>query len=222
MNSFLDYAQSTDLYRALCQCGASGDGNLLERTDEPTAAAQIEFLRWAFQLSTPKVVLETGTNKGLFGYLLSLIGRGITLHTFDCDPRSAEAVALLNRSQKNVQAQFYAGDSRETVRSFSKRVDFAWVDGGHDGAIALSDLLNCYRLRVPYVAVDDTAFPSVAGAVEYLIGHAPYELIGNPFRSQDRRGALLLRLDEEVSSPAASEGVPASEMSAHSFSVLQS
>lgn len=221
MNSFLDYARSTELYRALCQCGAGGDGNLLERTDEPTAAAQTEFLRWAFQMSNPKVVLETGTNKGLFGYLLSLIGRGITMHTFDCDARSAEAVALLNRSQGNVRAKFYAGDSRETLRSFSEWVDFAWIDGGHDGAIALSDLLHCYRLRIPYVAVDDTAFPSVAGAVEYLVGHAPYDLIENPFRSQDRRGALLLRLNEKVPLSAVSGGVPASEMSASSF-VLQS
>ena len=197
MHPFLEFARSTDLYRALCAREAGGDGNLLERTDESTAAAQTEFLRWAFQQAAPQVVLETGTNKGLFAYLLSLIGHGLTLHTFDCDPRSAEAMSLLNRSQKNVHAHFYAGDSRETLRAFSERVDFAWIDGGHDWSIALSDLMHCYRLRIPFVAVDDTAFTSVTEAVAYLRQHTPYELIENPFRKQDRRGALLLRLPEE-------------------------
>lgn len=221
MHPFLEFARSTDLYRSLCQRDAGGDGNLLERTDEQTAAAQLEFLRWAFQLSAPQIVLETGTNKGLFAYLLSLIGSGITLYTFDCDPRSAESVALLNRSQSRVRAHFYPGDSRETLRAFSERADFAWIDGGHDWSIALSDLLHCYRLRIPYVAVDDTAFPSVAEAVTYVVEHTPYEQLPNPFRKDDRRGALLLQLNEARPPSPSSEFSPACEMSAGSFTVLQ-
>ena len=60
-----------------------------------------EFLRWALHLAKPNVVIETGTNKGFFGYLLSLLLQNVTLHTFDIKATAARP-SLLNEGQKNV------------------------------------------------------------------------------------------------------------------------
>lgn len=197
MGLFLDHARSTDLYRSLCQVFESPDGNLLEQTEDRLAEAQTEFLRWALHEAQPSVIIETGTNKGLFSYFVSLVARGVTIHTFDRDPRAGEAVELVNRSQQNVRCVFHDGDTRQTLGDFGVAAEFAWIDGGHDADIPLSDLMACYRLRVPYVAADDTAYPTVREAVEYLTRHTPYTVAGNPFREHDRRQALLLRLPPE-------------------------
>ena len=59
MSLFLEYARSTDLYRALCHVFVSQDGNLLEQTNMIIAEAQTEFLRWALCLARPSVIIET-------------------------------------------------------------------------------------------------------------------------------------------------------------------
>ena len=196
MSLFLEYARSTDLYRSLCAVFPSDDGNLLEQTNDRIAAAQTEFLRWALHQADPKVILETGTNKGMFIYFVSLVARGVTIHTFDTDPRSAQAVELINRAQQNVAAVFHEGDTRQTLKELNVSPQFAWIDGGHEADIPLNDLMQCFRLRIPYVAVDDTAYPTVHGAVQYMLENTPYEALGNPFAHHDRRKALLLHLGD--------------------------
>lgn len=196
MALFLEYARSTNLFRELCQQFVSPDGNLLESTDDRTAEAQVEFLRWAIHLAQPQAIIETGTNKGFFGYFLSLIADGVVLHTFDLNPQAEKAVRVLNEKQTRVTCVFYPGDSRVALPRLNIAVQFAWIDGGHDEDIPLVDLLECYRLRVPWVAVDDTVFPAVRKAVEHLVSHMPYTIVPNPFSAFDRRQAILLRLDE--------------------------
>lgn len=196
MSLFLTRARSTELYRRLCAVPGTEDGNLLERTDDSLAEAQVEFLRWVLQSAVPSTVLETGTNKGLFGYLLSLIGKPLKLRTFDLDPRAAQAVDILNNGQSVVKAEFRAGDTRKTLAELQEPADFAWIDGGHASDIPMSDLLNCYRLRVPWIAVDDSVYPGVAAAIEYMLGHTPYESVENPYATNDRRKAVLLRLQQ--------------------------
>jgi hypothetical protein len=198
MSLFVDHARATALYRQLCRVPATDDGNLLEHTDDKIAEAQTEFLRWALQLARPKVLLETGTQKALFGYVVSLLLRDVVLHTLDCHPGAAQAVSVLNAGQGNVTCVLHAGDSRVTFPGLSVPAAFAWLDGSTQHEIVLSDLLQCYRLRVPYVAVDDTAYLSVRKAVDYTLDHFPYAIIENPFRENDRRGAMLLHLPERA------------------------
>src|SRR5262245_33654925 len=112
MSLFLEYARSQSLYKALCDAVASDDGNLLERTDLKTAEAQIEFLRWALEYARPSTIIETGTNKGMFSYFISLVLRNVTIHTFDTERQCAHAVELLNQGQSNVVAVFHHGDTR--------------------------------------------------------------------------------------------------------------
>jgi hypothetical protein len=62
---------------------------------------------------------ETGTNKGMFLYFLSLVCRNVTIHTFDSDPRCRRAVDLVNQAQRNVAAVFHEGDTRQTLRELN-------------------------------------------------------------------------------------------------------
>jgi hypothetical protein len=196
MSLFLEYARSQQLYKALCGVLESEDGNLLERTDMKTAEAQTEFLRWALNVVRPTTILEIGTNKGMFIYFVSVVARDVTIHTFDIDPACARAVDLLNSGQSNVVAVFHEGDTRATLRDAEIEAQFAWLDGGQQGDTPLNDLMQCFRLRVPYVAIDDSAFPVVQTAIDYVQQHTPYRTVGNPFLKEDRRRAVLLGLSE--------------------------
>jgi hypothetical protein len=193
MSVFLQYARSTELYRQLCAVPATDDGNLLERTSLEVGEAQIEFMRWALHLARPRSIWETGTNKGMFAYLVSLLLQDVVVHTCDTHPGSAQAIDLLNASQRRIRCVFYPGDSLQTLRRLDVRPDFAWLDGGMATDVVLGDLLQCYRLGVPYLAVDDTTFPSVRTAVDYFVEQLPYAVVHNPFAAADQRKAVLLQ-----------------------------
>ena len=194
MHHFLNYARSTSLYRELCELFDAKDGNLLDQTNDEIASSQIEFIRWAIHLAAPRLILETGTNKGFFSYLLSLICRDVVIYTFDTDPRSARAVELINSRQNNIRAIFTVGDTRQTLQTFNVPAQFAWIDGGHSEDIPINDLTNCLRLRIQHVAIDDTVLPDVSAAVQQMVAKTPYRLLHNPFAQHDRRRAVLMQL----------------------------
>ncbi|MDT7604174.1 MAG: hypothetical protein QOF61_2171, partial [Acidobacteriota bacterium] len=194
--AFVEHLRNSELFRQLADTYETNEGNILERADQRTTAAQVEAIRLALRLARPRRVLETGTNKSLFGYLLSHLACGVTLYTFDGDPRAARGVELLNDGQTNVRSMFTLGDTKETLADFAEeQIDLAWIDGGNDSATALSDLRHAARLRVPLVAVDDArTMPEVARAVEHVLAESDdYESLPNPFYSHDERGIVFLR-----------------------------
>jgi hypothetical protein len=134
-----------ELFRRLAASYDTVEGNLLERADEATHAAQIETLRAELNWLGARRFLETGTNKCMFGYVLSQSVRDGLLYTFDGDPRSARAVETLRNAQQEVRLEFTLGDTKSTLREFSEPVDLAWIDGGHDLDTALSDLNHAMR-----------------------------------------------------------------------------
>ena len=106
----------------------------------------------------------------------------------------AAASRQSNAGQANVSCVFYEGDSRDTLTGLETPVQFAWIDGGHDTPSVRSDLQHCRRLRVPFVALDDTAYPTVRAALDDFLRQTAYTLVPNPYGDQDRRQAVLLRL----------------------------
>ncbi len=197
------------LYRQLTEVFSTPEGNLLEVTDYATAQAQIDFFRYALLKSRPRKVMETGTNKGLFGFaLFHLISEEalppVRLYTFDINEKSAECIRLLNQSQNVVRSQFFHGDTKQTLLHFHEpNIDLAWIDGGHDDATAYSDLSHAIRLGIPYIAVDDIktfpyspddpGAPHLAAVVSRILQeHPKYKQIPNPFYDRDSRGAILL------------------------------
>jgi hypothetical protein len=196
---FLDYLRGTDTYKQLCAVHDSNEGNTLEIIDDATAEAQIEFHRWALALvraENPEgiEVLEIGTNKGMFGLLLLHVDPLAGLYTMDINPRAGDAARELNHSGLDVE--FERGDSAVLLQELTVSrgyFNYAWVDGDHREEPALADLMGCDRLKIPFVAVDDTAYDSVASAVASWLSKAPYEEIPNPFIPADARQARLYR-----------------------------
>lgn len=193
---FVEHLRRQELFLRLAATYETVEGNMLERADARTTAAQVEAIRYALRLARPRAVLETGTNKSLFGYVLSQLARDITLHTFDGDPRAAPGVELLNAGQSRVRSVFTLGDTKETLaRLDAEDIGLAWIDGGHDEATAASDLGHAARLGVPLIAADDArTMPEVSRAVERLLAERDdYEPFPNPFYRHDARGIVFLR-----------------------------
>ncbi len=193
---FVEHLRRQELFHQLAATYETVEGNLLERAGARTTAAQIEAVRYALRLARPTAVLETGTNKSLFGYVLSQLARGLTLYTFDNDSRAARGVAILDAAQSNLRSDFALGDTKQTLADFNvEGIGLAWIDGGRDEATALDDLRHAARLRVPLVAIDDArTMPEVARAVERLLGERDdYEPLPNPFYQHDERGIVFLR-----------------------------
>jgi hypothetical protein len=192
---FDNYLRAQPLFTQLSRTYQSVEGNLLERGDALTIEAQIEALRWAIHLAEPRNILETGTNKSMFGFFLSHVLPRATLYTFDGDPCCAAGVELMNGAQSAVQSIFTLGDTKQTLVLFhGVAIGFAWIDGGHDQSTAFSDIKRAMDLRVPLIAVDDTkAMPQVAKAVERAILDCPeYAQLSNPFWQHDARGISFI------------------------------
>ena len=187
----------------------STEGNLLELTDANTCTIQVEtiakYLRpatrrcynqWEGSItaeSRPLLrVVETGTNKGMFGLLLhSLIPHQFHLTTYGDEQASAEAVRLL--AADGVQAQFVHGNSVETFTKDNDPYDFAWIDGGHDYDVAVSDLQHAMELGIPYILVDDAKLHSVDAAISTALNsHPTYRRTQNPLWDLDPRGIAIL------------------------------
>jgi predicted O-methyltransferase YrrM len=193
---FVDYLRDQELYQQLANSYDTVEGNLLERADARTTAAQIEALRYAIRLAQPRSVLETGTGKSMFGYVLSHLVHGVTLYTFDGDPRCVPGVALLNAAQTNIQAKITFGDTKQTLSTFNvPGIGLAWIDGGHDEATVLNDIQQAIRLDIPLIAIDDArTMPEVASAINHALNaHSTYVRLENPFYDHDTRGIMFLR-----------------------------
>ena len=193
--AFVDDLRRQGLFQSLAASYDTVEGNLLERASDPTPAAQIETLRAELNWLGARKFLETGTNKCMFGYVLSRLVQDASLFTFDGDPRSARAVEILQTSQQEVRVQFTLGDTKSTLREFREPVDLAWIDGGHDLDTALSDVNQAMRLGARSILVDDTkSMPEVAVAVrQALDAHPEYQRVKTQLSQFDSRGVAVLR-----------------------------
>ncbi len=140
------------LYSALIASVRSSEGNTLEGDDE-RAALRLGTIIRMLDIAKPSSVIETGTNKGLFGFILHALHPGASLCTFDTDPESANAADLLREAGLNIT--FTLGDTRNTFSAWQGTADFAWIDGGHWGGVCASDIRNAMRLSVPVILADD-------------------------------------------------------------------
>lgn len=195
--SFVHYLRGQELYGQLAGSYETVEGTLLERADDPTTASQIEAVRYAVEMTRPRRVLETGTCKSFFGYVLSQMVHGVELYTFDHDPSCLTGVNLLNAAQNNVNSVFTLGDSKQTLSLFTRDgIGLALIDGGLDESTVLSDIENAMRLGITLILCDDTrTMPEVSKAVDCALhNHKTYERISNPYYRHDARGiAYLLR-----------------------------
>lgn len=199
----IDRLLADPLYARMIAAVDSDEGNLLERTTRQEAAAQVAIITYALSLlpHPPAVVIEVGTNKALFGLLLThmLPPHHPWLYlTCDVNPESSAAVALLDRSDRNVRGVFWHGDSREALPSMLAALDappdLAWVDGEHTEAATLAALRDLDAAGCPLILVDDViAISQVHDAVTAFLGEAPYARLDSMLPEQQRGVAMLVR-----------------------------
>lgn len=170
------------------------EGCLFDEMDSLRVRTQVNFIASIIKKSNAKRALETGTHKAMFCYLLYLCDNAMSVDTFGNLAQSQIAVDILNKKFGQF-IKYHLGDSRQTLGEFDPqyRIDFAWVDGGHNYDVCLSDLNNCARLKIPHLAVDDYKWNAdVKKAVGEFVNSCGYELvdISNP---ADYRGIVYLR-----------------------------
>ena len=166
-------SQLHDLFMQDVGCTFLGWANNLE------AALQIRFHEECLQIVNPKYVLETGTHKALYSYLLKINLPNVMVHTFGIDEESQKCVNLLNNHFKENFITFHLGDSKEILSGFLTNISFdlAWIDGDHNYEGAYLDLVNCARLNIHNILIDDVDSPSVEHALAiFLKEHSQYQL----------------------------------------------
>lgn len=199
----IDRLLADPLYARLIAAVDSGEGNLLERTTRQEAAAQVATIAYALAIlpNPPAVVVEVGANKALFGLLLTHL---LPPHhpwlylTCDVNPESGQAVALLDRADRNVRGVYWHGDSRETLPQMLAALDgppdLAWVDGEHTEAATLAALRDLAASGCPLILVDDvSAIAQVQDAVTAFLAEAPYDRLECALPGQQRGIAILVR-----------------------------
>jgi len=139
---------------------------------------QINYLASIIKGGRVKRILETGTHNAMFCYLAYLCNSSVAIDTFGNLPESREAVNILN-NKYGAYISYHLGDTRQTLSSFSPdyQIDFAWIDGGHLFEVCSSDLLNCARLGIPSITVDDYKWNGeVKQAVDEFSGRCGYSI----------------------------------------------
>ena len=180
------------IYQKLLNSSNSTEGGFLYDQSENGRLSQFSLMLNILNAIKPKKILETGTQKYLFTYFLSNFIEGFELDTFDHSDVCLKSWEIINEKVPNVK--FHCGDSRETLSEFNKdNIDLAWVDGGHDYSVCLSDIKNCIRLKIPYILVDDSRMQSVWDAIVDAIKNELYHVVKNPYWETDNRGITVLR-----------------------------
>lgn len=213
MTLFVQYLRQQEPYKILSNMPHGVEGNLLEIVDNDLSSeSQIEFIRYMVKLAGyPEVVIETGTNKGYFSYILSEIypdNIDLYIYTFDTMPQSEECIKVLDtyfdNTSKSIYLNFFLGDSKQTLsdvvtqsldnnHSDLRYCGFAWIDGGHDIPTASYDLNNMLRLGVRYIGVDDCNIPELRKLVTDFALDNRYSLVENPFPYDQRQAVLLVK-----------------------------
>jgi hypothetical protein len=188
-----------ELLEKLKTLSSSGEGNLiLYPGTEQDKESQVSFLQKYLKKINPSVVLETGTNFGCFSILVKETLPNTKVITFGIDEWSKSAIDTIHEHYDNEFIKFIHGDSVQTFTSYetSSDIDMAWIDGGHQYGVCMSDLINCDRLKIENIFVDDySLLGDVTRAVNEFCDNdnTPYSLIET---SEDARSIAYIKRNE--------------------------
>ena len=175
------------------------EGALFCNQNKEGMKIQQSFIEQAVRELKPRHVIEIGTNKAYFDYFLLTIDEEIMIDTFDIAQVFGQNVDILN-SLFNFKVKFHFGDSKKTFSKFGAdyQVDLAFVDGAHDYAHCVSDLLNCERLEIPYILVDDCKLiEDVLKATKEMVDKFGWKFVAKTNEEDDRGMVLMKRGQDE-------------------------
>ena len=170
------------------------EGCLLDKVNDLRTRSQVNFLVSILKQINAKKILEIGTHKAMFCYVVHLCDDSVTIDTFGNLTESQKAVDILNHKYGEY-IHYHLGDSKHTLKDFAPnyKIDFSWVDGGHHYEVCMSDLVNCDRLGILDIAVDDYKWSNdVKKAVNEFVGKYNY-LIAGISNLIDYRGIVHLK-----------------------------
>lgn len=156
------------------------EGCLLDKVNDLRTRTQVNFFVSILKQINAKKILEFGTHKAMFCYVVHLYCNSIAIDTFGNLPDSQKAVDILNRKYGEY-IHYHFGNSKQTLKDFSPnyQIDFAWVDGSHHYEVCMSDLVNCDRLKILNIAVDDYNWSNdVKKAVAEFVEKYNYSIAG--------------------------------------------
>lgn len=168
-------------------------GCLLDASNDLRVRTQVNFLASILKKTKAKKILETGTHRAMFCYIAYLCDNKIAIDTFGNLAGSQIGVDILNQKH-GFYSYYHLGDSKQTLTNFypDYQIDFAWIDGGHSFEDCTSDLVNCARLGIPSIAVDDYKWAnSINKAVNNFTEKYTYK-IASISNLADYRGIVLL------------------------------
>lgn len=185
---------SDPMYSRLMTSSPSTEGGFICDQTENGRLSQFSLVLNILNATKPKHIIETGTHKYLFSYFLSNFIEGFKLDTFDHSDICLKSWEIINERVPDIK--FHCGDSRERLSEFkAKDIDLAWIDGGHDYTTCYTDLMNCSRLKIPYILVDDSKnITTVSEAIKnFLAEYENYYVVKNPYWDHDDRGITVIR-----------------------------
>lgn len=163
--------------------------------EESMMYTQLNFIVDCLKEIKPTTILETGTNKANFVFLVKTIIKDCAIYTFDIDDWCNDKINLVKNYFNVNDIFFIKGDTRQTLFDISLKTikfDLALVDGGHSYDVATNDLFACSELNVPYILVDDyNMLIEVKKAVDNFIKKTKYKIIKSSLNNNDRGMVLL-------------------------------
>ena len=153
----------------------SGEGNLIHQpNNEESMITQIKFLEKICDTFKPQYIVETGTNKGFFSYvMLSVLNKykkSVTIETFDLASWSADAIHILNNYFTDHKVIFHLcgfGGSAEKLKYFNptNNIDLFFIDGDHGYSGCSEDIKHAIRLNSSLILIDNTNIPEVRQSI---------------------------------------------------------
>jgi len=148
-------------------------------------------IKWLNQIK-PTKLLETGTNKAQFCYIVKLLFPNCKITTLDVHEWCQDMVNMVLQETSTEGINFIQGNTLHTMKSIDESFDCAWIDGDHSYEVCLSDLRECNRLGIPHLLIDDWTFcADVTTAVMDFVNETKYKIIGV---SMDSPGIVELKL----------------------------
>ena len=139
-----------------------------------------EVHKRALEKFKPERVLEFGTHKAEYGYLLKTFHPEVKELVTVCQlPESKQCTDLVNEYFQENFIQFIEGripEVWETV-SLEGKFNLGWLDAGHCYDLALGDLRKMKELDIPVILMDDSDMESVQLAMKTFLEESPeYQL----------------------------------------------
>lgn len=184
-----------NLYQKISEASVSPVGNLLDTdTDDTTADAQIKAISFVInKLKKDKIsVLEYGTNKGFFIFVLSLMCEKVNGITFEINKQYKQSIDLV-LGLKNVDVEVIYDDStKQGVNYTNYNFDVAWIDGGRTDSVLYHDLYLAIFTKTKYILVDDNKFYGEAFTIKVREALSSlYQEIENPYFDNDKKGLKI-------------------------------